>query len=583
MGDSWTFSPLAILGIFCSLNLLNFMERGVIASNGVNGAPPGPPACEGCASDPGSGIQAEFGLSNYADGLLASSFLIGLLVASPLFAHASKTHSPLKLIVIGLSTWTVAVAGGALAPNFAVLLLSRMLVGVGEACFVNLAIPVIDDVAPAQKRASWISTFYLCIPCGFALGYVMGGYFGPLVGWRATFLLEASMMVPFVVLFGCAPPAWFRLPCLVLPAVERERLEQGREVAEGAVAIEREGSGGGRGDGGGSSSSLPSAPAGGRGVAVDMLPSHKQEMEPDALRRLHGSPARGLGIQSSAKDDWPVGVETEELLGTTTPTAPLNNVQSPSAVEEAHSLGAHQSHSSHTSPSAPLLLNSHSSLLSDVSLLFQNPTYRSNALASSAFTFVLGSYAYWGPKAGAALFNLPLSSADSVFGAVTLFTGVVGTLAGGLALDRLGSSTLNALRLQAAVTAAACALCVASFLSPSMPGFFALLTLGQLCLFSAGGPMNLVCMQAAPHHLRSLAIATGTVLLHLLGDVPSPPLLGALQDAVGNWRVSMSVLTTVLLVAAGIWADAARRIHAVQQQPECEAMMGADRGMHVGA
>ena len=212
-----------------------------------------------------------------------------------------------------------------------------------------------------------------------------------------------------------------------------------------------------------------------------------------------------------------------------------------------------------------------------MSLLFRDPTYRSNALASSAFTFVLGSYAYWGPKAGAALFNLPLSSADSVFGAVTLFTGVVGTLAGGLALDRFGSSTLNALRLQAAVTAAACVLCTASFLSPSMPGFFALLTLGQLFLFSAGGPMNVVCMQSAPHHLRSLAIATGTVLLHLLGDVPSPPLLGALQDAVGNWRVSMAVLTSVLLVAAAIWADAARRIYLVQQQPECEAMMGEDR------
>jgi hypothetical protein len=38
----------------------------------------------------------------------------------------------------------------------------------------------------------------MAIPVGYALGYVYGGSLGPLLGWRLTFLSEASLMLPFV-------------------------------------------------------------------------------------------------------------------------------------------------------------------------------------------------------------------------------------------------------------------------------------------------------------------------------------------------------------------------------------------------
>lgn len=57
---------------------------------------------------------------------------------------------------------------------------------------------------------------------------------------------------------------------------------------------------------------------------------------------------------------------------------------------------------------------------------------------------MLGAYAYWGPKAGAKVFQLAPEGADLKFGAVTVLTGVVGTILGGVALDRVGSSLKNA-------------------------------------------------------------------------------------------------------------------------------------------
>ena len=58
---------------------------------------------------------------------------------------------------------------------------------------------------------------------------------------------------------------------------------------------------------------------------------------------------------------------------------------------------------------------------------------------------MLGAYAYWGPKAGAKVFHLAPAGADLKFGAVTVVTGVVGTILGGVALVRVGSSIKNAL------------------------------------------------------------------------------------------------------------------------------------------
>ena len=59
----------------------------------------------------------------------------------------------------------------------------------------------------------------------------------------------------------------------------------------------------------------------------------------------------------------------------------------------------------------------------------------------------IGALAYLGPKAGREGFSISGKTADLIFGAVTVLTGVFGTLAGGVALDRLGATMANGLML----------------------------------------------------------------------------------------------------------------------------------------
>ncbi|KAJ1434875.1 Organic anion transporter polypeptide [Sesbania bispinosa] len=152
-----------LLAIFCVINLLNYLDRGAIASNGVNGSRG--TCTEGGTCTSGTGIQGDFNLNNFEDGVLSSAFLVGLLVASPIFAS-----------------------------------LAKRLVGVGEASFISLAAPFIDDNAPAAQKTAWLAIFYMCIPSGYALGYVYGGLVGSHFGWRCAFWVESLLMLPFAIL-----------------------------------------------------------------------------------------------------------------------------------------------------------------------------------------------------------------------------------------------------------------------------------------------------------------------------------------------------------------------------------------------
>lgn len=96
--ESSFLSPVWLLVIFCIINLLNYMDRGAIASNGVNGSTKSCNDKGKCT--PATGIQGHYNLSNFEDGVLSSSFMVGLLIASPIFASLAKSSWLWKFLCI---------------------------------------------------------------------------------------------------------------------------------------------------------------------------------------------------------------------------------------------------------------------------------------------------------------------------------------------------------------------------------------------------------------------------------------------------------------------------------------------------
>jgi MFS transporter, Spinster family, sphingosine-1-phosphate transporter len=123
-------------------------------------------------------------------GWLTTAFLVAYMVLSPLFGWMGDRMSRWLLVGVGVILWSLASGASGLAEGYVMLLLTRCFVGVGEAAYGPTAPGVISDLYPVKVRGSKLAWFYAAIPVGGALGYVLGGTFADTaLGWRWAFYL----------------------------------------------------------------------------------------------------------------------------------------------------------------------------------------------------------------------------------------------------------------------------------------------------------------------------------------------------------------------------------------------------------
>jgi len=173
-------------------NLLNYVDRGVIP--GASGEFTS--FVESSREFDGAGASAAF-------GALTSAFIVGYSVACVVVGHLVHHRSPFKMTGVGLVLWCVAAVLAALAKparSYTVLLLARMLSGVGEAGFVTVGGPFIQDAGGA-RQGLWLGVFYAAIPTGTAIGYGYGAAIAAEWTWPVAFYCEAIAMLPLAYLF----------------------------------------------------------------------------------------------------------------------------------------------------------------------------------------------------------------------------------------------------------------------------------------------------------------------------------------------------------------------------------------------
>ncbi len=124
-------------------------------------------------------------------GLLGTAFLVSYMVSAPIFGWLADRMS--RWVIIGASVilWSAATAASGLAGTFALLLIMRLFVGVGEGGYGPAAPTIIADLFPLLVRGRVLSYFYVAIPVGSAIGYAIGGFVAAHWGWQLAFFVVA--------------------------------------------------------------------------------------------------------------------------------------------------------------------------------------------------------------------------------------------------------------------------------------------------------------------------------------------------------------------------------------------------------
>ncbi len=128
-------------------------------------------------------------LSDFETSLPITGFVIVYMLSSMMFGALADRYPRKVLIAAGVALWSLATAMAAFATGFWTFMLARALVGVGEAAYATLAPALLSDFYPPARRNRILTIFYVAIPVGSAMGFILGGMFGQMYGWRAAFLI----------------------------------------------------------------------------------------------------------------------------------------------------------------------------------------------------------------------------------------------------------------------------------------------------------------------------------------------------------------------------------------------------------
>jgi MFS family permease len=108
-------------------------------------------------------------------GVLSMAFMVLYMVGAPVFGRLAESRSRWALVGVGVVCWSLASGASGLAATFLGLLLTRCVVGIGEAAYGPVAPTILSDLYPIESRGRILAWFYVAIPVGSALGYVLGG------------------------------------------------------------------------------------------------------------------------------------------------------------------------------------------------------------------------------------------------------------------------------------------------------------------------------------------------------------------------------------------------------------------------
>lgn len=146
-------------------------------------------------------IKTELNLSDAQMGALTGlSFALFYTTFSLPIARLADRANRCNIIALSLFVWSGMTALSGLARNYAMLVMFRIGVAVGEAGSIPASQSIIADYYPPHRRATALALWGLSLPIGLMAGYGLTGKLAQMFDWRVVFTMVGGVGVLFAPL-----------------------------------------------------------------------------------------------------------------------------------------------------------------------------------------------------------------------------------------------------------------------------------------------------------------------------------------------------------------------------------------------
>lgn len=172
-------------------------------------------------------IVPDLGLSPAQEGLVTSSLLLGAMIGALGCGPLSDRWGRRTVVLLAGFIFAVGSIGAGLAPNAAVVILFRFVMGLAVGV-ASVTVPIyLSELAPPRLRGRLSGLNQLMISTGILLAYLVSMALGPAEAWRWMFALGAvpALLLVAGVYFQPESPRWL---------VKKDREDEAREVLGGS-------------------------------------------------------------------------------------------------------------------------------------------------------------------------------------------------------------------------------------------------------------------------------------------------------------------------------------------------------------
>ncbi|MEV7046376.1 sugar porter family MFS transporter [Amycolatopsis sp. NPDC051061] len=163
-------------------------------------------------------IGKAWSLTAWDKGVITASLSVGAIVGALFSSRINEALGRRRTIMVAAAIVIVGTLAASFSPTFALLVISRLVIGLGIGLSSSTVPTYLSELAPARLRGAMGALNQIFIVLGILIAFLVSYWLGPISAWRWMF---AGAIVPAVILLG---------GLAFLPETPRWLLKNGQEA-----------------------------------------------------------------------------------------------------------------------------------------------------------------------------------------------------------------------------------------------------------------------------------------------------------------------------------------------------------------